>query len=573
MKKYILNSIFFLSIMLMSFGSYAYDFVIMGNVSDDNGNPVVQQEVFFRTSSNPQDTLQGLSTFTDGSGNYMATINVEGDSAYVMVETYSYICYNYYSELVIVEGDGAEVNFILCAEGNPTECDLFYYYFTELENPFLVYFNPFIEDSIQGTTFAWDFGDGSYSEEAYPMHEYAGGGEYFVTLSAFNDECGEMIYEDVVYVWTDSLNFERCFAEFYFITDSLNENTVHFYDESYSEEGISSWFWEFGDGTTSIDENPIHTYSEEGEYIVTLTIASGDVCTSTIENYIWVGENTWYPEECQAFFFTEYNYNDFLTAQFVDFSYAPDGQINSWQWEFGDGTGSAEQNPAHTYSEEGEYTVTLTIYTDSCTSTFQEVVYMEDWTNPIGDCQAFFYPKFDSIASAVQFYDLSIPNATSWSWEFGDGETSNEQNPYHIYDEVGIYMVSLIAGSDSCSSEFAMEIEIFEEANKSKGISYSGIIRRAFAVHGSGTSGINNLDLDPTYSIYPNPVSNRLNINFNKHVENAQINIMNIAGQTIKRINITNTSKFEMNTSNLPSGIYFARILVDSKISTLKFVK
>ena len=416
MKKYILNTILLLSIMLMSFGSYAFDFVIFGNVSDDEGNPVGQQEILFRSSNEPGGVVIATA-ITDYSGDYSVNLNLQGDSVFILVETYAYACNEYYTESVVVTGGGeAEVNFVLCSDINP-ECDLYFYYFTEPENPLLVYFNPVLEDSIQGTTFNWQFGDGTSSVEQYPVHLYPQQGEYFVTLSAYNDVCGDMIYEDVVYVW-DTTNFEPCFADYYYMLDSADTYTVHFFDASYAEYGITSWLWEFGDGITSSEQNPVHTYNEEGQYLVTLTIESADICSSTIENYVWVGDDPWYPDPCQALFYTEYDYNDFLTAHFVDLSWggnSGNGQGNgneilAWQWEFGDGDGSAEQNPSHTYAEEGEYLVSLTIYTDSCTSTFEEVVYMEDWGNH-GDCQAFFFPEFDSTATAVQFYDLSIPNA------------------------------------------------------------------------------------------------------------------------------------------------------------------
>ena len=578
MKKYILNSIFLLSIMLMSFGSYAFDFIIFGNVTDDDGNPVAQQEILFRTSNDPGGAVAGTA-ITDGNGDYSVNLNLEGDSVFVIVETYAYVCNEYYTETVIVEGDGAEVNFVLCSDNTP-ECDLSFYYYTGPENPFLVYFNPVLEDSIQGTTFSWQFGDGTGSNEQYPEHLF-NEGEYLVQLTAYNDVCGEMYYEDIVYVWDDTTNVNDCFADFYYMIDQGDPYTFYFYDASYADIGITSWAWDFGDGTTSTEQNPIHTYSEAGQYVVTLTIQSADVCSSTTENYVWIDDNPWYPEECQALFYTVYDSQNFLTAHFVDLSWAGygngQGQVNeilAWQWEFGDGEGSAEQNPTHTYAEEGEYLVSLTIYTDSCTSTFQEVVYMEDWGNTQGDCQAFFYPEFNQMTLAVQFHDLSIPEADFWNWNFGDGETSNEQNPYHVYPETGIYMVTLVSGSDSCSSEFMMEIELFQNGDKGKDETYSGIIRRAFAVHGDGASDVNELETNHSnYSIYPNPVNNVLNINFNQQIKNAQISIMNISGQTIKRLSTENTTKFEMNTSNLPSGIYFARIFADGKITTLKFIK
>ena len=582
MKNYILNSVFLLSIMLMGFSSYAFDFVIFGNVSDGDGNLVTQQEILFRTSNNTCDSLNIVSTITDGYGNYSINLDLEGDSAFVVVETYSYACYEYYSETLLVGNPGeAEVNFLFCSDSVISECDLFFYYFTESENPNLVYFNPVLEDSVSVTTFNWQFGDGTSSNEPYPEHLYADQGEYSVTLTANNDVCGEMLFEDIVYVWDDTINFDRCFADYYFMFDSIDTYKVYFQDASYSETGITLWMWDFGDGTTSYEQNPVHTYGEEGDYVVTLTIESGDVCTSTFENYVWIGDDTWYPEECQALFFTEYDYYDFLTAHFIDLSWSGYDSINgngilAWQWNFGDGEGSAEQFPTHTYEQEGEYLVTLTIYTGDCTSSFQEVVYMEDWDFPIGDCQAFFYPGFDSTALAVQFYDLSIPQPEYWNWDFGDGNTSVEQDPYHIYQEPGIYMVSLVTGSDSCSSEFAMEIELFENSEKSKGTSYSGIIRRAFAVHANKALSINEEEeefIQSNYLIYPNPVTDILNISFNRHVKEAKISIMNISGQTIKSFKKINTAKFEMSTSNMKSGIYFARISADGKITTLKFIK
>ena len=273
----------------MSFGSYAYDFIIFGNVSDDDGIPVVQQEIFFRTSNNPGDTTNTVSVFTDGNGDYSVNLNLEGDSAFVLVETYAYACNEYYTEFVVVTGGGEEeVNFVLCSDNYPPGCDLFFYYYTEPETPFLVYFNPVLYDSIPGTTFDWQFGDGTSSNLMYPEHLYDAEGEYLVTLTANNDECGDMIYEDIVYVWDDTTNFGRCYADYYYMLDSIDTYKVYFFDASYAELGITSWLWEFGDGTTSFEQNPVHIYSEEGQYLVSLTIESADVCSSTVENYVWV---------------------------------------------------------------------------------------------------------------------------------------------------------------------------------------------------------------------------------------------------------------------------------------------
>jgi uncharacterized protein (TIGR02145 family) len=126
----------------------------------------------------------------------------------------------------------------------------------------------------------------------------------------------------------------------------------------------------------------------------------------------------------------------------------------SWDWDFGDGSTSTEQNPSHTYSSAGSYTVRLTV-TNSVGSD------SETKTNYITVNSEIFKPVAAFTASpttiieegAVQFTDQSTNEPTEWSWDFGDGSTSTEQNPNHSYTNEGTYDVSLTvtnsAGSDS----------------------------------------------------------------------------------------------------------------------------
>ncbi|MCK4661956.1 MAG: PKD domain-containing protein, partial [Bacteroidales bacterium] len=324
----------------------------------------------------------------------------------------------------------------------------------------------------------------------------------------------------------------------------------------------------FGDGITSTEQNPTHEYTEDGEYLVSLTIETDD-CSSTTEYYVWIGDNTWYPEECMAIFWAEYNQEDYFTVQFNDLSWGAGNEILSWDWNFGDGTESTEQNPSHTYTEEGEYLVSLTIHSDSCTSTFIEVVYIEDWGNSNGDfCGAFFIPEFIENSLSVQFYDLSIPIPESWTWNFGDGSTNTEQNPLHEYADSGIYIVTLTTqniGNDSCIGTFEMEIYVHQN---------NGGIVKSFATGPSGITGIPNTTnkISPNISLYPNPVNDKLFIEIPNGIENAQVEIMNIAGQIILSQNFTN-NKFYINTTELIQGLYIASIIIDGKRTNLKFIK
>ena len=140
-----------------------------------------------------------------------------------------------------------------------------------------------------------------------------------------------------------------------------------------------------------------------------------------------------------------------LTVNFTDLSSGP---IDSWLWDFGDGNTSTDQNPTHLYTEEGLYSITLqvegpggsdTLICDSCvTVTAPPPVagFDADPTTGIRDL-------------AVQFTDSSSGPITGWTWEFGDGNSSDQQNPQHIYTLAGTYTVTLTVtgpgGSDSLS--------------------------------------------------------------------------------------------------------------------------
>lgn len=235
-----------------------------------------------------------------------------------------------------------------------------------------------------------------------------------------------------------------------------------------------TWLWNFGDGTTSTQQYPVHIYGEEGEYYVSLEIAtdSGD-CSSIFEMPIWVGNDSIWPGDCMAMYYYYADSVDYLTVDFIDMSMGREGlDPDSWFWEFGDGTSSVEQNPSHTYGDFGEYDVCLTIQStdpvtgETCESTFCSLVYVTDWGNY---CEAWFYymPQGDTnnpngdLGMTIQFIDESWGNPTSWSWDFGDGFTSGEQNPVHEYAEDGIYDVCLSIFSDSCESTYCEEVFVY----------------------------------------------------------------------------------------------------------------
>ncbi|MBI9064429.1 MAG: PKD domain-containing protein, partial [Marinilabiliaceae bacterium] len=125
-----------------------------------------------------------------------------------------------------------------------------------------------------------------------------------------------------------------------------------------------------------------------------------------------------------------------LTVEFTN--YTVGGSV--FNWEFGDGAVSSLRNPTHTYEEPGEYSAILTVPgPDGVDDVFSKTVVVHD--HPIADFNV--TPEVVWIpGDGNKYYDLSI-DAVSWFWDFGDGSTSEEQNPAYEYQDAGMYSVTL----------------------------------------------------------------------------------------------------------------------------------
>jgi PKD repeat protein len=132
-------------------------------------------------------------------------------------------------------------------------------------------------------------------------------------------------------------------------------------------------------------------------------------------------------------------------CQFADGSSDSDGRLGLWRWEFGDGTTSTETNPAVTYAAEGVYSVTLTVTDDAGES---DVMTKSVTVSPVANSAplAGFTLGRCTVTVACGFTDISThPSGTiaGWRWNFGDGATSTDANPSHIYAAAGTYDVTL----------------------------------------------------------------------------------------------------------------------------------
>lgn len=137
-----------------------------------------------------------------------------------------------------------------------------------------------------------------------------------------------------------------------------------------------------------------------------------------------------------------------LLVQFTDES---TNSPTAWSWDFGDGGTSTDQNPAYTYASPGDYTVSLTATNDAGSNTDTE----DDFIS-VGNATpvAGFTTNVTSGTAplSVQFNDTSSNAPTAWYWNFGDGYTSDIQDPVHLYTVSGTFSVVLTVTNDAGSN-------------------------------------------------------------------------------------------------------------------------
>lgn len=213
-----------------------------------------------------------------------------------------------------------------------------------------------------------------------------------------------------------------------------------------------SFSWDFGDSQTSIDENPSHTYANVGTYDVCLTVL--DDCDQHI-----------YCKNLEVCFdpTADFTFNAIgFGVIFADVS-TYNGQGNYF-WDFGDASPISNQSsPTHFFADTGYYEVCLVLVDDCGSDTLCQGVYV---------CQ----PALPNFSSTGAELTKSFTNTTvftlppTFSWNFGDGNTSTDENPSHTYASAGTYSVCLLT-DDDCgpSSSYCKNVQVCEVSNASFG--------------------------------------------------------------------------------------------------------
>jgi len=377
--------------------------------------------------------------------------------------------------------------------------------------------------SSNATNYLWDFGDGATSTETNPSHTYSAPGTYTVTLTAFglcpsttqtklvviagqlplaafqisqNAGCSPFtvqftdhsIGQPTAWHWefpggypsistaenpiitynspgtySATLTVENIFGQNTSVQNALltilpltiadftADTLLNEVSLSNLSQNATGYLWDFGDGFTSTEISPSHTYNSPGEYTITL-VANG-LCGSSVSTFL---VDITAPAPQAAFQVVQ---NMGCVPFIVQFQDNSTGNPNQWHWEFpgGNPSSSIEQNPSVTYSVPGSYSATLMVQNGFGQSSLSQNAIITAHPLP----EAYFSVLINQ--NQILLENNSV-NATSYLWNFGDGFTSDEVAPTHVYAMPGSYLITLIANGICGISPSAQNVNISGQA-------------------------------------------------------------------------------------------------------------
>jgi gliding motility-associated-like protein len=314
--------------------------------------------------------------------------------------------------------------------------------------PLLVNFSDTLK---KGKLYYWYFGDGIGDTTTVPAtnHTYLNTGLYRVMLISIDSTTCNI--SDTSY---GNIKVGNNKANLDFISQKLPPCTNLSYSFTNTSSPTSGSFqpniftWDFGDNTPPVTQSqspPVtHSYASPGTYKITLTINDSTYCNSPDDTIKTIRLSP----EVQAIFSTPATGCVPYNAVFANNSL---GGLN-FLWDFGDGFTSTEDNPTHLYTNVGTYKITLTAF-DSTSCNKTDATSFTITVSPIPTASFTYNPNPPKENTITNFVNQSI-GATSYLWNFGDGDTSDLMNPGHLFNATGTYNVCLKATNDAgCSAD------------------------------------------------------------------------------------------------------------------------
>ncbi len=559
--------------------------IVTGTVTDEaTGAPVPGQEVLIDA-----DSLYSTSVFTNESGSYIDTIVTNTFVEMLYIATMDLCTYLVHDTLVLNPPQGAAVvaDFEICTEIVGGDCQADFYYMPDSLNPSVVQFIDQSTPAGQIVSWYWEFGEDT-STEQNPTYTFGEPGTYPVclTIMAFDglDSCISIHCEDVV-IGTAP----ECQAGFYYAADSTNPAEVFFFDVSTPANLITSWSWDFGDGSSSDEQNPVHTFGAPGIYIVCLTIEAqtGDEpCTSTFCLEVFVQGGATY----------SLGGNTFAGIYQLDqgFAYAykvENGNYTEIYSQIVDTLGYYFFNPfAGEYYVKVEPTPNSAYFNDYLPTYYGDAIHWED-------------AQLISLNQNIFTADIHLVAMSAAAT--GDGSISG--HIFHGDDKGGdpafdVQVMLANASGDYVGMNFTNEEGYFEFAGLGNGTYtlYAEVVGKSITpktfqitddnLHvtnimmtigtSSITFGVDELNSRFVESIsdpYPNPVSGLVNMDVEVTEPTVlEVRILNLTGQVLerRRVDLDRSERVQVNTASLRPGFYLLEVkTADNVRKGMRFIK
>jgi len=464
----------------------------------------------------------------------------------------------------------------------------------------------FTNTSVNAATYSWDFGDGQLSSEISPSHTYDQSGDFEVVLTAFSD-CDTV--QTSVQVSIEGAPIASFTSD---PSEGCTPLSVSFTNTSSGDVNSIAWLFPGGSPAFSTESAPVISYANPGSYDVTLIVSNAagvdsirladhiqlsqaptadfdfsvdglvvsfsDASTSAdnIEWYIPALDTASTNSNFSINFPEAGTYDVQLTASNAcgsvtteesltigqapnaNFSFIPTGAceeaaiifsdqstgaVETYKWEFPGGTPatSTEANPIIFYENAGLYTVSLLVNGSLGQSEIVKEGAVEVLLRPS--------PNFDFIIDglSVSFQNTSS-DADRYTWSFGDGNTSSDITPTHVYTEPGLYDVSLNAQNRYCG--LAISKAVFLKPNST-----------------SSTS------IDRDFLVFPNPFDHMLNFEYEGTIrpDGIRYEIFDDLGRLLERGSFDRI--ISLTRPQWTSGTYWIKFKVDNQTVWKKISK
>ncbi len=300
----------------------------------------------------------------------------------------------------------------------------------------------------------WDFGDDSpLSNVTNPQHYFLYPGTYIVTLTGFNAfGCSGTISKLVHVLSSPNASFYPS------DTSGCVPFTINtFFNASTDANGYQ---WKFGDTNTSTLTNPSHTYINPGTYTVTLIASNFNNCFDTVQFSIEV-----FPNPTGQFSLSDTSSCGSQDPLYVHTINTSTGiSLLDYNWDFGNNYTSDYKDDSTIYPNIGYYEIEL-IVTDKNQCTDTSYATYNAYPVPLSYISKTSEQGCEPLEVSFNVNSsYPTPNNLNYIWLFGDGDSSNIQNPIHIYQQDGKYNISLITtGNGGCADTISLSnaIDVF----------------------------------------------------------------------------------------------------------------